>query len=62
MSDHFKIQGRALLANGYIVVPIRKGEKRPALSAWQACAWRVGEAPLDARAARFEHGESGRPT
>lgn len=44
MSDHFKIQGRALLANGYIVVPIRKGEKRPALSAWQKS--RLGVADL----------------
>lgn len=35
MSDHFRTQGRALLANGYLVVPIRKGEKRPAIGGWQ---------------------------
>lgn len=35
MTDHFRVQGRALLANGYLIVPIRKGEKRPALSGWQ---------------------------
>lgn len=35
MTDHFREQGAALLANGYLVVPIRKGEKRPAISQWQ---------------------------
>ena len=39
-----------------------KGSVAMAFAAWQACAWRVREAALDARAARFEHGESGRPT
>ncbi len=35
MTDHFRNHGRALLANGYLIVPIRKGEKRPAISGWQ---------------------------
>lgn len=35
MTDFFKEKGRALLANGYSIVPIRPGEKRPALSEWQ---------------------------
>lgn len=35
MTDHFREHGRALLANGYLIVPIRKGEKRPAISGWQ---------------------------
>ena len=35
MTDHFKEKGRALLANGYTIVPILKGEKRPSISGWQ---------------------------
>lgn len=35
MSDHFRKIGPTLLANGYLVVPIRVGEKRPAVDAWQ---------------------------
>lgn len=31
----FPVQGRALLANGYLIVPIKPREKRPALSNWQ---------------------------
>lgn len=45
MSDHFKTFGRALMANGYLVVPIRKGEKRPAISQWQKS--RLTPADLD---------------
>lgn len=43
MTDHFKTKGRALLANGYSIVPIRKGEKRPAISAWQKSQLGVGD-------------------
>ncbi len=35
MSGHFQHEGRALLANGYLIVPIKPGEKRPALAGWQ---------------------------
>lgn len=35
MTDYFKRDGRALLANGYLIVPIKPGEKRPALNGWQ---------------------------
>lgn len=31
----FQKQGRALLGNGYLIVPIKPGHKRPALSSWQ---------------------------
>lgn len=34
-SNHFAALGRSLLDNGYAIVPIRPGEKRPALTAWQ---------------------------
>lgn len=33
--SYFQKQGRALLGNGYLIVPIRRGEKRPALNNWQ---------------------------
>lgn len=45
MTDHFKIQGRALLAQGYLIVPISKGEKRPAIDGWQKA--RLGMGDLD---------------
>ena len=45
MTDHFKTHGRALLANGYLIVPIKKGEKRPAISSWQKA--RLGSGDLD---------------
>ncbi|MDP2262660.1 MAG: phage/plasmid primase, P4 family [Hydrogenophaga sp.] len=35
MTDYFKTAGAQLLANGYLIVPIRPGEKAPALGAWQ---------------------------
>lgn len=35
MTNHFQHQGRALLANGYQIIPIRRGEKRPAISGWE---------------------------
>jgi hypothetical protein len=35
MTDHFTSLAPSLIANGYLVVPIRKGEKRPAISGWQ---------------------------
>lgn len=35
MTQFFRDAGRALLTNGYLIIPIRPGEKRPALSAWQ---------------------------
>lgn len=34
-TDHFTIYGRDLLANGYLIIPIRPGEKSPAISSWQ---------------------------
>lgn len=34
-SNHYAALGRALLQNGYIILPIKAGEKRPALSSWQ---------------------------
>lgn len=44
MTDHFKKQGRTLLANGYQIIPIRRGEKRPANEGWQKS--RLGMADL----------------
>lgn len=35
MSQYFQKQGRALLGNGYLIIPIKPGHKRPALSSWQ---------------------------
>lgn len=35
MTRYFQTQGRALLGNGYLIVPIKPGEKRPALTGWQ---------------------------
>lgn len=40
----FQTHGRALLANGYLIIPIRPGQKRPALSNWQAA--RLGAVDL----------------
>lgn len=42
--SHFQKQGRALLANGYLIVPIRPGDKRPALKNWQTS--RIGASDL----------------
>lgn len=35
MSRYFQQQGRSLLGNGYLIIPIKPGHKRPALSSWQ---------------------------
>lgn len=45
MNNHFQTQGRTLLSNGYLIVPISKGEKRPALSSWQKARLGVGDLP-----------------
>lgn len=34
MTDFFRKQGRSLLANGYLIVPIRPGKKAPATAEW----------------------------
>jgi len=44
MYSYFQKQGRALLGNGYLIIPIRPGEKRPALSNWQSA--RLGASAL----------------
>lgn len=41
---YFSKQGRSLLGNGYLIVPIKPGHKRPALSNWQRS--RIGAADL----------------
>lgn len=35
MANYFRTKGRELLANGYLIVPIQPGHKRPAISGWQ---------------------------
>lgn len=35
MTSHFSKYGHALIANGYLIVPINPGEKSPAISGWQ---------------------------
>lgn len=35
MTDYCRSLGPSLLAQGYLVVPIRRGEKHPAISGWQ---------------------------
>lgn len=44
MNNYFQSEGRALLAKGYLIVPIKPGEKRPALVSWQKA--RLGVADL----------------
>lgn len=44
MIQYFQKQGRALLGNGYLIIPIKPGHKRPALSSWQHA--RLGAADL----------------
>ena len=44
MSQYFMQQGRQLLANGYLIIPIKQGEKRPLMKHWQNA--RVGAADL----------------
>lgn len=43
MSGDFQNYGRALIANGYLVVPIKQGHKRPALDNWQTARLGVGD-------------------
>jgi P4 family phage/plasmid primase-like protien len=43
MSGDFQNYGRALIANGYLVVPIKVGHKRPALDNWQTARLGVGD-------------------
>lgn len=42
--NYFQKQGRQLLANGYLIVPIKPGHKRPALANWQTS--RLGASDL----------------
>lgn len=44
MSSDFQTHGRALLGNGYLIIPIKPGHKRPALGNWQTA--RLGAADL----------------
>lgn len=43
MTDHFREYAPRLIDNGYLVVPIRKGEKRPAISSWQNARMECGD-------------------
>lgn len=43
MTDYFKQVGGKLLANGYLIIPIRPGEKSPALAAWQQARMGAGD-------------------
>lgn len=45
MSDFFRTQGRSLLANGYLVLPIKPGEKRPAIASWQTARLTAADLP-----------------
>ena len=44
MTSKFQTHGRALLGNGYLIIPIKPGHKRPALDNWQTA--RLGAADL----------------
>lgn len=44
MSSDFQTHGRALLGNGYLIIPIKPGHKRPAIDNWQTT--RLGAADL----------------
>lgn len=44
MTTDFHNHGRALLGNGYLIIPIKPGHKRPALDNWQTA--RLGAADL----------------
>lgn len=35
MTNDYRAQARACLGNGYLIVPIKPGEKRPAMAGWQ---------------------------
>lgn len=41
--SHFQSQGRSLLSNGYLIIPIYPGKKRPALEHWQSARLGVGD-------------------
>lgn len=43
--NYFQSQGRMLLSNGYLIIPIRQGEKRPALDHWQSARLGAGDIP-----------------
>lgn len=44
MSSNFQQYGRSLLGNGYLIIPIKPGHKRPAVDNWQTA--RLGAADL----------------
>lgn len=44
MTSDFRSHGRTLLGNGYLIIPIKPGHKRPALDKWQTA--RLGAADL----------------
>lgn len=44
MTSNFQQYGRSLLGNGYLIIPIKPGHKRPALDNWQTA--RLGAADL----------------
>ncbi len=44
MTSNFQHYGRELLGNGYLIIPIRPGHKRPAIDNWQTA--RLGAADL----------------
>ncbi len=46
--SYFQKQGRALLGNGYLIIPVKPGHKRPALAGWQNA--RMGAADLSSYA------------
>lgn len=43
MTSYFEQYGRQILANGYMIIPIKPGHKRPALDAWQTARLSVGD-------------------
>lgn len=43
MTSNFQTFGRALLSNGYLIIPIKQGHKRPALDNWQTARLGVGD-------------------
>lgn len=45
-TNHFTTLGRSLISNGFLILPIKQGEKRPAISGWQSA--RLGFTDLDA--------------
>lgn len=43
MTSNFQQHGRALLGNGYLIIPIKPGHKRPALDNWQTARLGAGD-------------------